>query len=165
MFLRIDIWNIIKRNRYIHYVSICFLANIFVYWISPGTYHRYILMLIPLIFTVLVYLYSIEEEGWRLLLLRRLYQVIIVAVPFVVAGLIGINEVKQIDGYQWKIGVLFLALVCLAIIYFNDQGYRLFFLVMLVLLLRIGFNWFMICLLYTSPSPRDRTRSRMPSSA
>ena len=25
--------------------------------------------------------------------------------------------------------------------------------------------WFYICLLYTSPSPRDRTRSRMPSSA
>ena len=24
---------------------------------------------------------------------------------------------------------------------------------------------FIICLLYTSPSPRDRTRSRMPSSA
>ena len=28
--------------------------------------------------------------------------------------------------------------------------------------LRTGIN---ICLLYTSPSPRDRTRSRMPSSA
>ena len=26
-------------------------------------------------------------------------------------------------------------------------------------------NNFLICLLYTSPSPRDRTRSRMPSSA
>ena len=25
--------------------------------------------------------------------------------------------------------------------------------------------WSMTCLLYTSPSPRDRTRSRMPSSA
>ena len=25
--------------------------------------------------------------------------------------------------------------------------------------------WNSICLLYTSPSPRDRTRSRMPSSA
>ena len=25
--------------------------------------------------------------------------------------------------------------------------------------------WFLTCLLYTSPSPRDRTRSRMPSSA
>ena len=26
-------------------------------------------------------------------------------------------------------------------------------------------NGHMVCLLYTSPSPRDRTRSRMPSSA
>ena len=26
-------------------------------------------------------------------------------------------------------------------------------------------GWNIICLLYTSPSPRDRTRSRMPSSA
>ena len=26
-------------------------------------------------------------------------------------------------------------------------------------------GYFNICLLYTSPSPRDRTRSRMPSSA
>ena len=26
-------------------------------------------------------------------------------------------------------------------------------------------TWFKACLLYTSPSPRDRTRSRMPSSA
>ena len=28
-----------------------------------------------------------------------------------------------------------------------------------------GFSLFSLCLLYTSPSPRDRTRSRMPSSA
>ena len=26
-------------------------------------------------------------------------------------------------------------------------------------------SWVRVCLLYTSPSPRDRTRSRMPSSA
>ena len=26
-------------------------------------------------------------------------------------------------------------------------------------------DWHTTCLLYTSPSPRDRTRSRMPSSA
>ena len=26
-------------------------------------------------------------------------------------------------------------------------------------------GWDVVCLLYTSPSPRDRTRSRMPSSA
>ena len=32
-----------------------------------------------------------------------------------------------------------------------------------IVLMPLG--WFGICLLYTSPSPRDRTRSRMPSSA
>ena len=30
---------------------------------------------------------------------------------------------------------------------------------------QIEFQWVGACLLYTSPSPRDRTRSRMPSSA
>ena len=29
----------------------------------------------------------------------------------------------------------------------------------------LGWNQYVPCLLYTSPSPRDRTRSRMPSSA
>ena len=31
--------------------------------------------------------------------------------------------------------------------------------------LRLALDWMWLCLLYTSPSPRDRTRSRMPSSA
>ena len=31
--------------------------------------------------------------------------------------------------------------------------------------LALNATYFRICLLYTSPSPRDRTRSRMPSSA
>ena len=30
---------------------------------------------------------------------------------------------------------------------------------------RLRQNWLNICLLYTSPSPRDRQKSRMPSSA
>ena len=30
---------------------------------------------------------------------------------------------------------------------------------------KAGFGLAYVCLLYTSPSPRDRTRSRMPSSA
>ena len=29
----------------------------------------------------------------------------------------------------------------------------------------VGYLAYLTCLLYTSPSPRDRTRSRMPSSA
>ena len=41
---------------------------------------------------------------------------------------------------------------------FSGDGQRMYF-------TRAKFNNNKICLLYTSPSPRDRTRSRMPSSA
>ena len=41
----------------------------------------------------------------------------------------------------------------------KEAGYRTHFLVSL------GSALIMICLLYTSPSPRDRSISRMPSSA
>ena len=34
-----------------------------------------------------------------------------------------------------------------------------------IILLMLFYGWFKNCLLYTSPSPRDRTRSRMQSSA
>ena len=40
-----------------------------------------------------------------------------------------------------------------------------YFLGMPVAVLGLAFYLVMFCLLYTSPSPRDRTRSRMPSSA
>ena len=41
------------------------------------------------------------------------------------------------------------------------MGYKFQF----ITLAGIHSMWHGICLLYTSPSPRDRTRSRMPSSA
>ena len=46
------------------------------------------------------------------------------------------------------------------------------FAILVILLLGFGFKaradegmWLLPCLLYTSPSPRDRQKSRMPSSA
>ena len=37
--------------------------------------------------------------------------------------------------------------------------------ILLPVITQLGFDPYWFCLLYTSPSPRDRTRSRMPSSA
>ena len=48
-----------------------------------------------------------------------------------------------------------LALVLAAVVFAIDQGTKY----LVVTQMQLG------CLLYTSPSPRDRTRSRMPSSA
>ena len=63
------------------------------------------------------------------------------AAPAVVTGL-------------WHIGAL---MVCVG-------GYWFWFFIRVDVAAE-GNLWYRICLLYTSPSPRDRTRSRMPSSA
>ena len=48
----------------------------------------------------------------------------------------------------------------------NDKQKGFALVLSLVLLLAMSLmGGALICLLYTSPSPRDRTRSRMPSSA
>ena len=55
--------------------------------------------------------------------------------------------------------VLVIVIVCLRGSWLVDA--------LVIVVSAIGFDFFLTypCLLYTSPSPRDRTRSRMPSSA
>jgi len=57
----------------------------------------------------------------------------------------------------WGVGLSVMATQASAVTFLSTpgQGY----------LDGMGFVQFYFCLLYTSPSPRDRTRSRMPSSA
>lgn len=43
-------------NKFLQYAALIFLANILVYWFSPVTYPRYLLMLVPLLFVVTLYL-------------------------------------------------------------------------------------------------------------
>ena len=65
--------------------------------------------------------------------------------------------------YPYRIGLIFL-LLTIPPIGATQLGWYLYD-------MQTGFDYGMIvgvvsvCLLYTSPSPRDRTRSRMPSSA
>ena len=65
-------------------------------------------------------------------------------------------------------GILF-SIVPSLVVHFISFIVMIIFLILFYLTSKVSlrFNgWlFIICLLYTSPSPRDRTRSRMPSSA
>ena len=56
-------------------------------------------------------------------------------------------------------GILYLVLIVTLGLMSIRKGHWVMFIVGLFL------PFFWLCLLYTSPSPRDRTRSRMPSSA
>ncbi|MBN1145124.1 MAG: hypothetical protein JXA72_11915 [Bacteroidales bacterium] len=44
------------KNNFIRYCVVIFLSNIIIYWTSPITYPRYLLMLMPLFFVVVLYM-------------------------------------------------------------------------------------------------------------
>jgi 4-amino-4-deoxy-L-arabinose transferase-like glycosyltransferase len=48
----------IKKQPFVLFASIMFIVNILLYWVSPEIYPRYILMLIPLLFIPLIYLFE-----------------------------------------------------------------------------------------------------------
>ena len=65
-----------------------------------------------------------------------------------------IRSAAQMVSYEVSIGVIIInVLLCVGSLNLTD------------IVLAQQNLWFIVCLLYTSPSPRDRTRSRMPSSA
>ena len=61
------------------------------------------------------------------------------------------------------LGHIPLALIC--ILYFPLPGKESLPYIIASVLAHQGYQWYMLCLLYTSPSPRDCRLSRMPSSA
>ena len=63
-------------------------------------------------------------------------------------------------GIYFKIWILLFVLSAMsyAVDYYQVQGYMRWFLILFFMVLKA-------CLLYTSPSPRDRQKYRMPSSA
>jgi 4-amino-4-deoxy-L-arabinose transferase-like glycosyltransferase len=82
-------WTALKENDFAAFLLVAFLVNIPVYWLSPNVYPRYLLMLFPLLFGSLIFLFSREEERntkvarWYRWLFLGLMTICTLAIPFV----------------------------------------------------------------------------------
>lgn len=61
LFFKKSIREKLKTNPYIRFSGMLLLANLWVYWVSPGTASRYLYMMFPLAISVLVYLAHIYD--------------------------------------------------------------------------------------------------------
>lgn len=137
------------KNRFIRYCMLAFSANIIIYWLSPITYPRYLLMLMPLAFTVFLY-----ATRMHALLKTRIYQVInvvfrllVIAMPLLIVLLpILFAEYLPVNYLFLKVAALaILAVLILRLTVYNQIRYGLFYITVLFLLVgRIGFNLFLI---------------------
>jgi hypothetical protein len=144
--LRKDIFALIKSNKYMLFCSVSFLANFMIYWISMDAYPRYILMLIPLIYTVWVFLLEIElqETRWRMRLLRRLFMGVIITVPVILFLGFFNTDLQQVDYAYLKLASMIVLVASCSYVYLSKTYLRPISLVIMVLLVRISFNIFVL---------------------
>lgn len=138
-----------KAIREVDFLKFCILTfgiNILVYWASVEVYPRYILMLVPLVFSVLLYLHKVHydaETVWY----KSLYIALLVLFGILILGgpLIVYKTLHVDVAYRYlKIAVSTVALIAMLIAFVRYKHIRLICFVCVCLVMRIVFNWFFI---------------------
>jgi len=136
----------IFQNEFIAFNVIMFLVNIVVYWVSVEVYPRYILMLAPMVFTIYIYLYDINfnEKSINYKIVSSLFLVLFIA-------LFGLSFLPYFEPKAWlndnyiaKTIFLNISVFILGVFYYFRKNNKLIILVLLVLVVRVGYDWFVI---------------------
>jgi len=131
------------KEPFVRFNGIIFLVNFVIYWTSPQVYARYLLMLLPLLFTILAYgYYQARPTDWR----RRFFD----GFGLMLLGVLTLGswaplfipETKSMEGLIWKCGLFFLLLAFFLLQYQRQRENRLLILFATMAVLRWGFNWF-----------------------
>ncbi|GJM35001.1 MAG: hypothetical protein DHS20C18_40020 [Saprospiraceae bacterium] len=143
---RKGIKQLLLENPFVTYCGLIFLANILVYWSSPEVYPRYLLMLVPLLFTIFLYLHQIHktEKSWQFNLLDRLFFGVCILITLGSFAPLFLERTQATPGLFPKTISVSLGLVGLTYLYWKRKEDRMLILVLFLLVFRIGFNWFVL---------------------
>jgi hypothetical protein len=137
-------WKAVRNNSFIRFNLLVVLFNIIPYWSSPDVYPKYIMMLVPMVYTV--FLYFFLESTERQHKLRQIFESILItaaslltagylALPFVPAfSEVGFPFVKSLLLFLISSGVLYL------LIRLKKHPIVLFAIILIIG--RLAFDWF-----------------------
>jgi hypothetical protein len=123
-----------------------FFVNIIPYWTSPESFPRYILMLIPLLFLVLVHLYE-EDVVQNSIFTKVLYRLFLGCFVLFLLVCCSIPFLSATAGRHFIVLKTFFLLVSIGTIlyfYVKHPQYMLIYTALFLLVVRIGFNWFVL---------------------
>jgi 4-amino-4-deoxy-L-arabinose transferase-like glycosyltransferase len=136
----------LRKDRFVYFLTLVFLANVSVYWISPGVFPRYLLMFAPLVFGV-----GIRLHEWHRERQTRLFRAMHVFFLILLLAMALVSWIPlflgRLDGIAYRMEkTLFVGTAMLAVLYFLvwHRKSRVSALVLALLLARISFNWFVI---------------------
>lgn len=142
---RKDIFKVLKENAFVWFCTLMFLANILVYWISPGTRPRYLFMFFPLLTIVFTYFYfKSNAEG---ALRKKYFQyftsfmiALLLIAPWVLHFVPDLNFLSRT--YIWVLAIcLNLATLLVLVFQVRSSQYQLLTLVSFLIILRFAYNF------------------------
>lgn len=112
---RKNVWETLQENELIVFGIIIFLANIPVYWVSPGTRQRYIYMLYPFLFMAISYCYLKyrDQEDWRWKSFRILSGILIIGLTLAMPVL---NFIPQLDFLSYRLPLSIAGFILLGVV-------------------------------------------------
>ena len=141
-----NVWEYVRKNAFIHYSLLVFLANIFVYWISPQVYARYLFMFIPMFFSILFYFFFsiVRENSWQKNLIHSIIIVSTLLLWVSCLPLPFLNELKNVSSIYLKTTFLFVILGAVTFIVLKKPQYRMHAFAFAVVIMRLAFNWLIL---------------------
>ncbi len=136
----------LRKSKFLSFLSLVFLLNITVYWLSPETYPRYLFMLYPILLILLVnHHFQLKEQENRLSgIVEQIYLgMLILVVPAILAG-IYLYPFEYERSFVFPVLFLAISILIVLVLFRKIKPYRLELLIMALLVLRIGFNWIVI---------------------
>ena len=143
---------VLKRaftNRFVAYCALVFIFNIVIYWFSPTTYPRYLLMLVPLAF--IVFLYAAKVHALLKTINYKIAQYLFASILFILAGLsilLPLIFARQIpvDHLYIKLGILLIIEIIIFTVYFRKRSEAglFYYLVLILVVCRLSFDMFMM---------------------
>lgn len=147
LLFRKKIFSTLKQHEFIWYNVLLFGPCFLMYYLSPYVIPRYLFMVLPLLFTVLAWLYleQTPPQNWR----RKIPDYLLLGLMFVIgAGCIVLPFIDATEnvGFRLPKALLLAALLsATAIVGFRQPtAYRILFVVAGLVIMRVGFNWFVI---------------------
>jgi 4-amino-4-deoxy-L-arabinose transferase-like glycosyltransferase len=143
---------IIFKDKLIIFSLLIFASNIIIYWISADMRPRYLFMLFPLLFIILIKAYSVSVNSKTLL--SKIVDVVIIVLAF--AGSFSLliylfwAETKQMTGVWVIVTTLFALSISASLLALKLPGQRILMLIIVMLSVRIAFNTFNLPARYNS---------------
>jgi 4-amino-4-deoxy-L-arabinose transferase-like glycosyltransferase len=136
----------IKQNSFLTFISVVILANIWVYWLSPITRPRYLMMLYPLLFILWSHAYYTYRE--RLPIMNKTFNKIMLILALAVTISIPAAfffDLQSIVSYL-SIKIIFLLSISISITFliWKLPTSKLLAFITLLLVVRLAFSWFIL---------------------